>query len=336
MPRNRNDVARLAGVSAATVSYVINNGPRNVSEETRAKVLKAIEELGYRPNALARNLRRQATTTIAVVVPDTNNPSFPAVARGVERAAFERGFTVFLCHTDNEMDRELQYVDLLGREQVAGVIWVPVHDQYLPLEKLAEWGIPTVVVDRVLPDLEKIVSVVSDNFRGGYMATEHLIGLGHRRIAYVDAPLQISPSVERLQGYRAAFAEHEMACEEQLIVASSDFGMKGGRNTALGVLQLHPRPTAIFCYCDIVAIGVLRAASELGIRVPEELSVIGFDDIPQSAFSSPTLTTITNPMIDLGKRATDLLLDMIEKKEVPRKTVLDVCLMIRESTSHAP
>lgn len=332
MSVTRNDVARAAGVSVATVSYVVNNGPRSVSPETHAKVLKAIAALGYRPNALARNLRRQQTTTIAVLVPETRNPAFLEVAIGVESAAFQKDFTVILCHSDNYVERELRYVEMLGRERVAGAVWVPVAGNPEPLRRLREYEIPTVVVDRLLPETENAITVVSDNFRGGYLVTEHLIQLGHRRVAFIDSPITTSPIAERQRGYRSALLDHGFPVDEALIVKSEGFRIEDGLNVTLELLSLESPPTAVFCYSDMMAFGVMRAANEAGLSVPNELSVVGFDDIPQAAYFFPPLTTVANPIFDLGRRAAELVLDLISGKTVAQRTVLPIEVVIRQST----
>ena len=173
----RDDVARHAGVSPSTVSYVINNGPRSVSEETKARVLKAIKDLGYRPNAVARNLRRQRTSSLGLIIPDIINPYFAQVAQGIEAVAFERDFTVVFCHTKYSRKQELKYLDHLYVERAAGVLWIPATADPEPARRLKEYGLPVVMMDRVLEGVQ-IPSVVADNFRGGFLATEHLISLG--------------------------------------------------------------------------------------------------------------------------------------------------------------
>jgi LacI family transcriptional regulator len=329
------DVARLAGVSRATVSYVINNGPRPVSEETRSRVLAAIRQLNYQPNAIARNLRLQRTSTLGLIVPDTHNPYFSEVARGIETVAFERGYTVVLCHSSAQLDREMQYVDLLLAQRVAGVIWIPGSANFGPYKKLKENNIQTVVIDRIIPN-EMVPAVMADNFNGGYLATEHLIGLGHRRIGYVGRSVDLSHSRQRFEGYQAALQAHQINFEDDYVVQGG-YVLDDGRRAVNQLLSLINPPTALFAYSDMMAIGALRALHEAGVRVPQDFSVIGFDDIAQSEFTCPALTTIHLPKTEMGERGAQLLISLIEKRK-PVKSLtspLQVKLIIRESTGPA-
>jgi LacI family transcriptional regulator len=332
-PITRDDVARAAGVSPATVSYVINNGPRPVAPETREKVLAAIRELGYQPNAVARNLRLQRSSTIGLILPDTHNPYFAEVARGVEQVAFEQGYTVMLCHSDYNPEREIQYVNVLFAERAAGVIWFPSVNSSEPAQRLSSFGIPLVVLDRFVPGLQ-CPTVVANNFRGGYMATKHLIELGHESIACISRPNELYHSQERVRGYLTALQDHHLASSKELIVKGG-FRLEDGRAATFKLLNFKHPPTAIFAYNDFMAIGALRAASERGLRVPEDLSIVGFDDIPQSAFTVPALTTIRQPKLDMGRRGTELLINLIDCKSPPTEAEapLDVELIIRESTA---
>ncbi len=330
---HRDQVARLAGVSSATVSYVINNGPRPVSAETRVRVLDAIQKLGYQPNAVARSLRRQRTTTLGVILPDTENPYFAEVTREIERVAFARGYTVIQCHSDYSLERELQFVDLFHAERAAGVIWIPTTDSSEPALRLADLNIPLVVLDRQIAGVNA-PAVIADNLNGGSIATQHLINLGHNRIGYIGRPFDLSHSSGRTRGYLEALERNSLPVDEKLI-ARGGFRIEDGRLAALHLLKLEPRPTAIFAYNDFMAIGALRAAWECGLTVPSKVSIIGFDDIPQSALTCPALTTISQPKIEMGRRSCELILDLIEKKALPQQEPLDVKLIVRESTSRA-
>jgi LacI family transcriptional regulator len=332
----RDDVARQAGVSSATVSYVINNAARPVSAETRKKVLQAIEELGYRPDGVARNLRRQRTSTLGLIVPDTFNPYFAEVAQGVEIVAFERGYVVILCHSNYDLDKEIQYVDVLSSERAAGVIWIPATSSFLPGEHLQAYHIPFVILDRVV-GRENILSVVADNFYGGYLATQHLLSLGHQRICCITRPVGLDHSNARLRGYTTALTDHGYSLDECSLVVGG-YRFEDGRQAALKILSTPERPTAIFAYNDLMAIGALRASRELGLRVPEDLSVVGFDDIPAAAFTFPPLTSVRQPKLAMGKRAVELLFAAINGENDPFQTQikLEVELVVRASTGPAP
>ena len=332
----RDDVAKLAQVSPSTVSYVVNNGPRPVSAETREKVLKAIKELGYHPNAVARNLRRQQTNSLGLIIPDIVNSYFADLTKGVEDTAFDRDYTVSFCHTAYSLDRELRYVDHLYSERTAGVIWVPATGDPSPALRLREYEIPLVILDRNIHNL-KAPSVVGDNFSGGYMATEHLISLGHRRIGCIARPVRLSHSQERVKGYTKALEDHGLPLDEKLI-APGGYRFENGSQAIDRLLSLEDPPTAVFAYNDIMAIGALRRLKEKGYRVPEDFSVVGFDDIPESSFTCPALTTIRQPKLEMGRKAADFLLDLIDGKQLGNavQSMFEVVLVVRETTGPVP
>jgi LacI family transcriptional regulator len=328
----RDEVAKAANVSAATVSYVVNNGPRPVATETRARVQEAIQKLGYKPNAMARNLRLQYSSTIGLIIPDTYNPFFAEVARGVEQIAFEHNLTVVLCHSDYKLERELQYIEVLQAERAAGVIWFPASNSTEPAVRVGNYGMPLVVLDRVLPGV-RTPSVVADNFLGGYLATQHLIERGHRVIACITRPMVLSHSSERIRGYRQALIDHDIPFDESLLVTGG-FRLEDGCKAALEIFQNPRKPSAIFAYNDFMAIGAMRAAHEKSIAIPRSLSVVGFDDIPQAAFTCPALTTISQPKLEMGRQGASLLLDVMEGRSISLKenSPLSVKLVEREST----
>jgi DNA-binding LacI/PurR family transcriptional regulator len=333
----RNDVARRAGVAPSTVSYVINNGPRPVSEETRAKVLEAIDALEYRPNAVARHLRRQCTTTIGLIVPDTCNTYFAEVAQGIEAVAFENNYMVMFCHTDYQMERELAYVDTLYAEQVAGVIIIPATRSVESLKRLQKYHIPTVSLDRTAPGIGTPV-VVAKNYHGGYLATQHLLGLGHRRIGCIARPVEMSHAEERVRGHLTALRDAGIEDDPSLI-ARGGYKMEDGRQAMSQLLDLVEPPTAVFCYNDMMAIGALRCARERGLDVPGDISIVGFDDIAEAAFTCPALTTVHQDKFEMGRQGMDLLLSLIKEKtdqKIVNGEPLDVSLIVRESTGPAP
>jgi DNA-binding LacI/PurR family transcriptional regulator len=336
MTATSTDVARLAGVSRATVSYVVNNGPRPVSEETRARVIAAIQKIGYRPNELARNLRTNRTFTLGLIVPDTHNSYFSEVARGIENIAFEQGYTVFLCHSGSNLNREMQYVNMLQAQRVAGVIWIPGTIDFTPYHKLKEYGVPAVVIDRLVPD-EVVPAVVADNYQGGFLATTHLIELGHKRIGFIRRHVDMSHSQGRYDGYLSALRAHSIEIDDNLVVKGG-FTLDDGRRAVKTLLELRNPPTAVFAYNDTMAIGGLRAAHEAGLDVPNDLSIVGFDNIALSGFTCPALTTVHLPKFEMGQHGTKLLISLIEKKQSPGDllTPLGVKLIVRESSSVPP
>lgn len=333
----RNDVARLAGVAPSTVSYVINNGPRPVSDETRERVLEAIEALEYRPNAVARHLRRQCTTTIGLIVPDTCNTYFAEVAQGIEAVAFENNYMVMFCHSDYQLDRELAYVETLYAEQVAGVIIIPATSSVESLKTLMKYHIPTVSLDRSVSGIE-VPTVVANNFHGGYIATQHLLNLGHRRIGCIARPVELSHAEERVRGYIAALQDAGIAYDWTLY-ARGGYRMENGRRALNQLLDLPEPPTAVFCYNDMMAIGALRCAKERGLDVPDVFSIVGFDDITESAFTCPSLTTVHQDKFEMGRQGMKLLLNLIQGKSDTELLVsepLEVSLIVRESSGPVP
>jgi LacI family transcriptional regulator len=324
------EVAESAGVSYATVSHVINN-TRFVTKETRERVLAAMTALNYRPNALARSLRRGKTNTIGLVLPDSANPFFAEISRSIEDEAFKRGYSVFLCNTELDTQRELFYVDVLSNKQVDGIIFVAAGDQPDSLDYLLRENMPVVLIDRNLPNVQVDV-VLTDHQLGGYLATKHLIELGHQRIACIAGPSSITPSAERITGYQKALEEAGLPCDEKLIIRG-DYHAQSGMDVTNAILKMTPRPTAIFALNDLMALGALRAASEAGYSVPKDIAIVGYDDLELSRFTSPPLTTISQPKKEISTQAVRLLVQrMSGKSQSPSRVVLPPELIVRRST----
>jgi LacI family transcriptional regulator len=333
----RTDVARRARVSVATVSYVVNNGPRPVAESTKKRVLRVIQTLGYRPSGVARSLRLQSTRTIGLLVPDTANPFFAALAKGVDETVFAHGYSLLLCHSDYIAAREQAYVELLLAREVDGVLYVQGTPDAAGLHRLLRCGVPTVAVDREIPDAA-LDRVIADNFGGSVQATQYLIGLGHRRIGCIARHVPLSNAAERIRGYRTALTGAGLPVTPAYLVPGGP-GYEEGRRAMTELLGLSPRPTAVLAYPDVVAIGAIRAAHDAGLRVPEDVSVVGFDDIPVAAFIRPRLTTVAVGIGEMGQRAVEVLLDKVrgEAEGRPsRRLVLPAALVIRESTAPPP
>lgn len=331
----RDDVARKAGVSAATVSYVINDGPRGVSDEAREKVLKAIRALGYRPDRIARSLRLQEPFAIGVILPDTNWSYYAELARAIEAVAFEKGSPVSVGYSSFESEREVQYVERLLSERAAGVIWVPSTADPRVVQRLRSHGVPLVVLERRVVGEDDLPTILVDNFRGAYLATEYLIHLGHKRIGHITRENELSDTSEKLAGYREALQDNRVPIDESLI-RRGGVDQAAGRLCALDLLHQRPAPTAIFAYNDISAIGVLRAAFECGIDVPQNLSVVGFDDIKEASFTCPSLTTVAQPKSELGRMGAELLFQLIdgEQPEQSKPITAGVSVVARESTAN--
>jgi len=333
----RTEVAKRAGVSVATVSYVVNSGPRPVAEATRKRVLRAIQVLGYRPSGVAQSLRLQRTRTIGLIVPDTANPFFAALAKGVDDAVFAFGYSLLLCHSGYVVKRERAHVELLLAREVDGVLYVQGAPDATALHRLLQCGVPTVAVDREIPDVA-IDRVVVDNFEGSAQATKYLIGLGHRRIGCIARHLPLSNAAERIRGYRETLMGAGLPINPAHLVSGGP-GYEEGRRAMTELLRLQPRPTAVLAYPDVVAIGAIRAAHDAGVRVPGDVSIVGFDDIPVSAFIRPRLTTVAVGIWEMGQRAAAVLLSRVRGESdglPPQRLVMSATLVIRESTSVPP
>ena len=324
------EVAQLAGVSPSTVSHVIN-GTRFVSADARGRVRAAMEQLDYRPNALARSLRRGETLTLGMILPDSANPFFAEVGHHIEQAAFEAGYNVVLCNTEGDLEKERLYVDLLLEKQVDGIIFVAAGDRSESVAALIQTGVPLVIVDRDLKDVPAD-TVLTDNLQGGYLGTRHLIGAGHERIACITGPSHLTPSADRVTGYRRALAEAGIPVDESLLVRG-DFHAQSGELAALQLLTGPHPPSAILACNDMMAIGVLHAAATLGLRVPADLAVIGYDDIELASFAVPSLTTVAQPKEQMAETALRWIVERTQDSAgEARRLVLPVTLIERDSS----
>jgi LacI family transcriptional regulator len=323
-------VADKAGVSATTVSHVINN-TRFVSEVLRERVQRAMTELNYRPNALARSLRLGETHTLGLILPDSANPFFAEIGHAIEAAAFERGYSVILCNTENDPTKELLYTNVLENRQVDGMIFVAAGGNHEALSGIVRNGLPLVVVDRDLGSLG-LDAVTTNNYLGGLLATRHLIELGHTVIGCITGPSDLTPSAERVTGYGDALKEAQLEIRGALLVRG-DFHVPSGLAAATRLLQQDPRPTALFVCNDLMAIGALHAAAKLGLNVPDDVAIVGFDDIELASYTIPPLTTVCQPKQEIGHTAIQLILDRIESPALPpRHEILHPQLMIRGSS----
>jgi DNA-binding LacI/PurR family transcriptional regulator len=325
------DVARLAGVSTATVSRALN-GTGQIAPATRSTIEAAVEQLGYRPNTIARSLVTKSTQTIAFLLPDITNPFYASLVRGIERYVLSHDHTMLLCTTDGDAEREEQYLNLLRAKQVDGAL---VDGLVLPPERIARFvrdGFPIVCLDRDI-DSSSIPLVQVDNRLGGRLATEHLLALGHRRIGHVTGSRMLRISDDRLAGYRDALAAAGVV-DDPGLVGDGSFTEESGHDAALALLHASPDITAIFAANDLSALGVLNAVVESGRRVPDDVSVIGFDDLRLSSFTSPPLTTVRQPAVEIAELATKLLIRLVRGEEVERMHhLLAPELVVRASTA---
>lgn len=325
------EVAGRAGVSVTTVSHVINN-TRTVSTGTRCRVEEAMQTLGYQPNVLARSLRRGVTHTIGIILPDNANPYFAEVVRGIEDTSFAQGYSVILCNSDNDLEKEDHYTNVLVEKQVDGIIFVAAGLSADNIHKLQARGIPLVLVDRHVPDVQ-VDEVLADNKHGGWLATRHLIDLNHRAIACIAGPPGLRSSSKRVAGYRQALESAGILFDPRWVV-EGDFQYQSGYAAAKELFHHKPSPTAIFACNDLMAIGAYRFTHEKNLCIPEQLSIVGFDDVHLAAYTNPPLTTIRQSKRDMGAQAAKLLLQRIAQQDLePRLEILDTEIVIRGSTA---
>ncbi|MCO6452010.1 MAG: LacI family DNA-binding transcriptional regulator [Caldilineales bacterium] len=326
------DVAKRAGVGVGTVSRVLNNHP-SVSISTREMVEEAIAELDFSPNPSARRLSSGKTMTIAVVAPFFTRPAFVERLRGVVSAIADSAYDVVVYDVETPGRREQYFRDLARRDRADGLLIIALPPTDEDVARFTNANIPVVLLDCSHPDLHRIVI---DDVYGGFIATKHLLDLGHRLIGYLsdspESPFGFVASRYRLQGYRDALADAEIDFNSDYHVVAIDHGIREARQAAKGLLQLPVRPTAVFASSDTQAIGVIQAANELGLRVPDELSVIGYDDIDLAEFLH--LSTVHQPLFTSGAEAVDLLMEAIANPSLPTRHIqMPLQLAVRQSTA---
>jgi DNA-binding LacI/PurR family transcriptional regulator len=337
------DIAQLAGVAPMTVSRVINESGY-VSAAMRERVRSAIRELDYHPNGLARSLKRRRTQVIGILLPDIVNPFSGELARGIEEVLRERGYASFISTSERSTAREQEGLRALFDHRADGLIVATretkIGNEYL--ERLTGRGLPIVAVGRQL-NHPRIDRVTADHWKGGYEAVEHLLGLGHRRIGFIGVSLVSGAGLRRFQGYLDALNENDIPILPELIVGPKTMTGPGystqedGYEGMQRLLALKPPPTAVFARNDFTAIGAMCAIRDAGLRIPDDVAMVGFDNVPLSAYTAPPLTTVDQPTTEQGRRAAQLLLERIDsEEEVARREVsLDCHLIIRHSTSPA-
>lgn len=323
------DIAKKANVSATTVSRVINNKP-DVSESTKKKIQKLIKENNYKPNDIARGLVLKKTKTIGLIVPDISNPFFPEIIKGVEHETKDAGYSVIICDTDNQIKQEKSSIDLLLSKQVDGIIMSLSNDSVRDLKSLKESKLSIVQLDRNIPELSyPMVSV--DNKLSAYKATKHLIALGHTEIGHVTGELHTKPAQDRLEGYKKALKDSNLSCNKDLIIEGK-YSKKSGYEAMVKMIK-NKMPTAVFFANDLMALGAYEALDEYNIKIPDDISIIGHDDIDVSSLIQPKLTTMRQPKNELGKIAAEILIGLIENNNTASEDViLNTELVNRQST----
>jgi len=322
-------VAESAGVSVNTASRAINS-KSDINEETKKRVLQVAQELGYVRNATAVALRTRKTGTIGVVIADNRNPFYAELLNGIEVAAREKNYHIILANTQRDYKKEEEAINLLLTKRVDGLLITPVQDKDEDIKNLLDANIPFVVVGRDFENIE-IDAVFNDEVKGGFLATEYLIKKGHKRIALVDGFIYKSPAKGRLEGYKKALNKYRISLDESLI-SVGDINIEDGYERTKQMLEKNLDFTAIFTYNDMMAFGSMQAIKEKGLRIPEDIGLVGYDDIQFSSLISPSLTTIRLKKQELGIESVKLLFSRINKEhKKTKKIMLDVELQIRET-----
>jgi LacI family transcriptional regulator len=324
------DVALKAGVSIATVSRVVNKSDHKVNPTTRERVLEAIRELDYRPNALAKGLLMKKTMTIGIIIPDISNPYYAEIVRGIQDTADQAGYAVLIHNTDGKQERIIRHIYLLREKSVDGVIFCGgIINGYETLSILKELKERVVVVGRHEVDFP---AVMVDNMGGATQAVEHLIGLGHRLIGCIGGPEGSPTAVDRLTGYRNALAQNGIALDEWFVKRGT-WNPESGYLLTRELLTGTKRPTAIFSANDQMAFGVIKAAREMGLNVPRDLAVVGFDNVPSGSYFDPPLTTVEIPMYDIGVATMRMLIDLLSGESFEKLRLFKTKLLVRRSTT---
>lgn len=325
------EVAKKANVSTSTVSRALS-GKIPVDKNTRERIMQAVKELNYQPNILAKGLKEGKTHTIGLIIPNIRNPIFPAVARGVEDEARKKGYTVILCNTDEDMGVEKDYVRKLQKRWVDGLIFATANKDSHHILELKKAGFPVVLLVRDMGD--EVDAVIINNFKAAYEGVSYLIKTGHKKIAIMNGWLELNLYKERFEGYKKALMDYGLAVDKDYIIDNVS-GDRNGYSAMLGLLEHGLLPDAIFATSDPKAIGVIRAIKDFGLRVPDDISVMGFDNLEISALLDPPLTTISQPLYTMGVIAANKLIRLIESNNRPNKPVIDIVeseLVVRKST----
>ncbi|ACB86245.1 LacI family DNA-binding transcriptional regulator [Natranaerobius thermophilus] len=309
------DIAKKAGVSITSVSQVLNNKDMGIKEETKEKILAAARELDYKPNYLARGLITKKTNTLGLIIPDITNPFFPQVVRAIEDTANYQGYNMILCNTDDDVDKEKLYLRVLEEKCVDGIIFTSsTKSSKSYLDHLENNDTPFVLLDRSFSGPLDFPKVYTDGYKGIKLAMNHLITRGHRDIAFLSGPETSQTAKDRLEGYRQALSEAGLTPEsESQLIYYGDYKALSGEQGIAELLDTNPHITAVVAANDLMAVGAMRTIKNRGLKIPEDISIIGFDNIQTSRLVDPPLTTVAQPSYQMGQMATDILIDMIEK-----------------------
>lgn len=333
---NMKEIAKIAGVSLGTVSHVLN-GSAVVREPLRKRVMDAVDALGYQPSQLARGLRRDKTNMIGMIIPDVTNPFFPAVVRGAEDVAFENGYRLVLCNTDNDHAKEIAHLNELRTYLPSGLIVIPSNfsDLTAQAESYRRSGTAVVCVDRLPKDWNGD-TVTANNERGAYEATNYLLRQGHTQLAIITGPRHLTNAQDRLKGFRRALHEKKIHIGPEYVQEAS-FDQHGGHAKTMLLLRMIPRPTVIFAGNDMIAFGALLAFRDARLHCPDDISLIGFDNLDLAEMTSPPLSSVSQPGYQMGTTAARMLIERVRGDHGPAKhVVIETALKVRDSVAPPP
>jgi len=328
------DVAKISGVSPSTVSRVISNNPR-ISDETKKRVRKAMKTLGYHPNAIAQSLVNRSTSTIGIVMPQSTeraflNPFFPQALSGISAAAHEKNYCLLLSTGSTEEEQLVSIENIINGGRVDGIIIMYSSVNNIILEAIKELNTPIVIIGKPLEAIDKILYVDSDNIEASRSVTEKLINNGHKKIAYISGPFEFVVSLDRLEGYRNALLENHLEFDRKFI-AEGEFSKEAGYKSMRELLQQSERPTAVVVTDDIIAFGVIEAINEAGLKIPEDIEIISFNNIPLTEFCSPALTSVDIDAYSLGFEASKLIIEHIKGSIYRHKVIVKTSIVYRET-----
>lgn len=337
MPVTIKEIAREAEVSTATVSMILNNKDNNISEATRNRVLEIVRKRNYIPNTMARSLVTKQTRTIGLIMPDIVNPFFPEIARGAEDRASMSRYSIIYCNTDDNLTREDAYIDNLGEKMVDGIIFTHSADREDAAGVFERCRVPIVLIDRDYDIPNVIGRVLVDNTNASFTGVNYMLDQGYRKIAYIAGSMNTQTARDRLAGYKKALEERGIPYQDKY-VKIGEYKSQWGLEAAKALLEEKIDFDAVFCGNDLIAIGAVKALKDAGYKVPEDIGVMGFDDIYMSGVVEPALTTIKQPKYEMGYQAVELLINAIEAAGTPEKSeeaktiILETELIVRQST----
>lgn len=337
MKKQVNDIRELAeilGLSTTTVSRVLNGKAKGyrISDKTQQRVFEAAKDHNYTPNKIARGLKLSKTDTLGLIIPDISNPFFSDIASSIEREAYKKGYSLILCDSNEDQKMENELIELLQSHKVDGIIIAPIGTDYEYIKQTFKSGMPLVVIDRCFPETG-LPSITSDNYQGGYDAVNYLISMGHSKIACIQGIPKSQPSIERVRGYKDAL-QNGILHSENCVIMGDDFSTDNGYRQTRILFSMKDPPTAIFALSNLIGLGVIKAVYEMGLKIPDDVSLVAFDEQPYSAFLGTPMTTVDQKKSEMGQLAVAVLLEYVNNKEYREKAInitLKTVLIIRNS-----